>query len=142
MLVELESRNHILLESEPAWARFKQKVLDFAGRAGADLGEGDARLASLSPRERDILDRIAKGGTNLEIGRQLFISEKTVRNHVTRIFEKLGVHSRAQRSWSRSGADRPARRPKLQLRSGHLRVERGAHRFDDWYACPLVEPVA
>ena len=54
------------------------------------------RLASLSPRERDILDRIVKGHTNLEIGRQLFISEKTVRNHVTRIFEKLGVHSRAQ----------------------------------------------
>jgi pimeloyl-ACP methyl ester carboxylesterase/DNA-binding CsgD family transcriptional regulator len=95
-LVELDSRNHILLEAEPAWARFKQEVLDFTGRAGAGTGEGDARLASLSPRERDILDRIAKGHTNLEIGRQLFISEKTVRNHVTRIFEKLGVHSRAQ----------------------------------------------
>ena len=62
-----------------------------AERAGA----GDAQLASLSPRERDILDRIAKGCTNIDIGRQLFISEKTVRNHVTRIFEKLGVHSRA-----------------------------------------------
>ena len=93
-LVELDSRNHILLEPEAAWTRFKQEVLDFTGRAGA--GEGDARLASLSSRERDILDRIAKGCTNLEIGRQLFISEKTVRNHVTRIFEKLGVHSRAQ----------------------------------------------
>jgi DNA-binding NarL/FixJ family response regulator len=39
---------------------------------------------------------IADGRTNIEIGRQLFISEKTVRNHVTRIFEKLGVQSRAQ----------------------------------------------
>jgi pimeloyl-ACP methyl ester carboxylesterase/DNA-binding CsgD family transcriptional regulator len=93
-LVELESRNHILLDSEPAWARFKQEVLSFTGRAAA--GEEDRRLESLSPRERDILERIAKGCTNAEIGRQLFISEKTVRNHVTRVFEKLGVSSRAQ----------------------------------------------
>jgi pimeloyl-ACP methyl ester carboxylesterase/DNA-binding CsgD family transcriptional regulator len=95
-LVELDSRNHILLESEPAWARFKQEVLAFTGRPAEGAGEGDAQVASLSPRERDILERIAKGCTNIEIGRQLFISEKTVRNHVTRIFEKLGVHSRAQ----------------------------------------------
>ncbi|HEY9182238.1 MAG TPA: response regulator transcription factor, partial [Gammaproteobacteria bacterium] len=58
--------------------------------------EGEAQLASLSPREREILQRMAQGSTNIEIGRQIFISEKTVRNHVTRIFEKLGVHSRAQ----------------------------------------------
>jgi pimeloyl-ACP methyl ester carboxylesterase/DNA-binding CsgD family transcriptional regulator len=95
-LVELDSRNHILLESEPAWARFKQEVLAFTGRPAEGAGEGEAQLASLSPRERDILERIAQGRSNLEIGRQLFISEKTVRNHVTRIFEKLGVHSRAQ----------------------------------------------
>jgi pimeloyl-ACP methyl ester carboxylesterase/DNA-binding CsgD family transcriptional regulator len=95
-LVELDSRNHILLESEPAWARFKQEVLAFTGRPAEGAGESDAQVASLSPRERDILDLIAKGCTNIEIGSRLFISEKTVRNHVTRIFEKLGVHSRAQ----------------------------------------------
>ena len=95
-LVELDSRNHILLESEPAWARFKQEVLAFTGRAAEGSGEADAQLASLSARERDILESMAKGFTNIAIGRQLFISEKTVRNHVTRIFEKLGVHSRAQ----------------------------------------------
>ena len=95
-LVELDSRNHIMLEGEAACARFQQEVLDFTGRARSGTAEGDARLASLSPRERDILDRIAKGHTNLEIGRQLFISEKTVRNHITSIFDKLGVSSRAQ----------------------------------------------
>jgi pimeloyl-ACP methyl ester carboxylesterase/DNA-binding CsgD family transcriptional regulator len=96
MLVELDSRNHILLESEPAWARFKQEVLAFTGRSAEGAGVQDARLESLSPREREILERMAEGCTNLEIGRRLFISEKTVRNHVTRIFEKLDVHSRAQ----------------------------------------------
>jgi pimeloyl-ACP methyl ester carboxylesterase/DNA-binding CsgD family transcriptional regulator len=93
-LVELDSRNHILLETEPAWERFKREVLAFTGRPAE--GAGAAQLASLSPRERDILARMAQGSTNVEIGRQLFISEKTVRNHVTRIFQKLGVHSRAQ----------------------------------------------
>jgi DNA-binding NarL/FixJ family response regulator len=93
-LVELDSRNHILLETEPAWARFKQEVLAFTGATAA--AEGGALFAALSPREREILLRIAAGLTNGDIGRQLFISEKTVRNHVTRIFEKLGVHSRAQ----------------------------------------------
>ena len=39
---------------------------------------------------------IASGLTNNEIGNRLFISEKTVRNHITNIFEKLGVKSRAQ----------------------------------------------
>jgi pimeloyl-ACP methyl ester carboxylesterase/DNA-binding CsgD family transcriptional regulator len=95
-LVELDSRNHILLESEPAWERFKQEVLAFTGRPAEGSGEHASQLSSLSPRERDILERMAQGCTNIEIGKQLFISEKTVRNHVTRIFEKLGVHSRAQ----------------------------------------------
>jgi pimeloyl-ACP methyl ester carboxylesterase/DNA-binding CsgD family transcriptional regulator len=93
-LVELDSRNHILLEGEPAWGRFKDEVLAFTGQLAT--GQDDALFASLSPREREILVRISTGCTNIEIGRQLFISEKTVRNHVTRIFEKLGVSSRAQ----------------------------------------------
>jgi len=92
--VQLESRNHILLEHEPAWERFREAVLEFTGVA-APAGTEDPIFATLSPRERDILVRIARGLTNTEIGNQLFISEKTVRNHVTKIFEKLDVHSRA-----------------------------------------------
>jgi pimeloyl-ACP methyl ester carboxylesterase/DNA-binding CsgD family transcriptional regulator len=94
--VELDSRNHILLEAEPAWQRFKEEVLAFTGRPAEGAEDGDAVFSLLSPREREILGKIAEGCTNIEIGRQLFISEKTVRNHVTRIFEKLGVRSRAQ----------------------------------------------
>ena len=93
--VELDSRNHILLEPEPAWARFKEEVLAFTGIAPVQDTE-DPIFDVLSRREREILLRIAAGKTNIEIGKQLFISEKTVRNHVTRIFEKLDVHSRAQ----------------------------------------------
>ena len=93
-LVELDSRNHILLEAEPAWARFKDEVLAFTGRAA--LPDGSELFRSLSARESELLLRIAAGLTNIDIGRELFISEKTVRNHVTRIFEKLGVESRAQ----------------------------------------------
>jgi pimeloyl-ACP methyl ester carboxylesterase/DNA-binding CsgD family transcriptional regulator len=93
--VELHSRNHILLESEPAWERFKDEVLAFTGITPR-IDTEDEVFAALSPREREILSAIAEGSTNLEIGRRLFISEKTVRNHVTRIFEKLGVHTRAQ----------------------------------------------
>jgi pimeloyl-ACP methyl ester carboxylesterase/DNA-binding CsgD family transcriptional regulator len=93
--VELDSANHILLETEPAWERFKAEVLAFTG-APADAEAEDPVFGVLSAREREILSGIAQGRTNIEIGRQLFISEKTVRNHVTHIFEKLGVHSRAQ----------------------------------------------
>jgi pimeloyl-ACP methyl ester carboxylesterase/DNA-binding CsgD family transcriptional regulator len=93
--VELDSRNHILLETEPAWERFKEEVLAFTGRPAGGAGD-DAIFSALSPREREILACIAEGCTNVEAGKRLFISEKTVRNHVTRIFEKLGVHSRAQ----------------------------------------------
>ena len=55
-----------------------------------------AAFESLSPREREILSQLISGLTNVEIGKSLFISEKTVRNQLTRIFEKLGVSNRAQ----------------------------------------------
>jgi pimeloyl-ACP methyl ester carboxylesterase len=91
--VELDSRNHILLAEEPAWTRFKEAVLEFTGRA-AEVS--DPRLAALSAREREILGAVVAGKTNAEIGATLFLSEKTVRNSLTRIFGKLGVHSRTQ----------------------------------------------
>jgi pimeloyl-ACP methyl ester carboxylesterase/DNA-binding CsgD family transcriptional regulator len=91
-LVELDSANHVLLETEPAWQRFKDEVLAFTGAAPQG---GDEMFASLSVREREILHLLARGLANVDIGRELFISEKTVRNHVTSIFDKLGVSSRA-----------------------------------------------
>lgn len=52
-------------------------------------------LAALSRRENEIAAEIASGKTNREVATALFLSEKTVGNHLSRIFEKLDVHSRA-----------------------------------------------
>lgn len=53
-------------------------------------------LELLTPRERDITRLIAQGLSNKEIAAQLFISEKTVRNNITTIMEKLNVSNRTQ----------------------------------------------
>ncbi len=50
--------------------------------------------AVVSPRESDILRLLARGAGNKEIARQLFISEATVKTHLTRIYTKLGVQTR------------------------------------------------
>lgn len=92
--VELESRNHVLLAHEPARERFCSEVLAFLGGA-QDTGDGQ-RLAVLTPRERQIVAGLVAGRTNAEIAAPLFISDKTARNTLTRIFEKLGMHSRTQ----------------------------------------------
>jgi DNA-binding NarL/FixJ family response regulator len=64
-----------------------------ARRRRAPGGEG---LASLSGREREVADLVALGRTNKEIAADLFLSEKTVESHMTRLFGKLGVRSRAE----------------------------------------------
>jgi DNA-binding NarL/FixJ family response regulator len=61
-----------------------------SGRAGA------APFADLTDREREVLELVARGRSNAEIGRQLMISAKTVRNHVSNVFAKLQVTDRAQ----------------------------------------------
>jgi DNA-binding NarL/FixJ family response regulator len=63
-------------------------------RPGAGGGEEQASLG-LSARELEVMSLIAGGHTNGEIAAHLFLAEKTVKNHVRRIYSKLGVDSRA-----------------------------------------------
>ncbi|MDI6871044.1 MAG: response regulator transcription factor [Bacillota bacterium] len=53
-------------------------------------------LATLSPREYEVFLLVAEGMTNQDIGKRLFISEKTVKNYVTKVRKKLGVSNRTQ----------------------------------------------
>jgi pimeloyl-ACP methyl ester carboxylesterase/DNA-binding CsgD family transcriptional regulator len=93
--VELDSNNHILLGHEPAWERFCDEVLEFMGQKSVGHGE-DPAFSLLSPREREVLTLISEGLSNAQIADRLSISEKTVRNHVSNLFDKLGVWTRAQ----------------------------------------------
>lgn len=61
-----------------------------------DGEKGDPRLASLTARERQILDLIADGLTNRQIGERLFLAEKTVKNYVSELLHKLGMERRTQ----------------------------------------------
>jgi len=62
-------------------------------RGRESIGEG---VASLSAREREVADLVALGHTNKEIAAELYLSEKTVESHLSRIFGKLGASKRAQ----------------------------------------------
>lgn len=93
--VQLDSCNHILLEQEPAWRDFMDAVLAFTGQAMQEGVRSNDSLALLSPRERDILPLLCRGLSNAQIGWELGISEKTVRNHLSHLYRKLDLHSRA-----------------------------------------------
>lgn len=96
--VPLQSENHILLEDDPAWDRFLAEVKNFIGSSGSDAIADDPQevFPELTPRECEVLSLIAKGLKNDEIASRLYISPKTVRNHITHIFSKLRVNSRSK----------------------------------------------
>ena len=73
--------------------KFQEAVLAFTGQSSVSQ---DAAFDDLSPRERETLALLADGLSNSEIAERLGISEKTVRNHLSHLFDKLGVWSRAQ----------------------------------------------
>lgn len=90
--VPLESGNHLLLESEPAWQRWLDEVRAFLPSTQSD----DPTFGALTSRERELVELIAQGRDNAQTAAHLGLSEKTVRNHVTRIFSKLEVENRGQ----------------------------------------------
>ncbi len=58
--------------------------------------EEDERMARLTPQERKILDLIAEGATNRQIGIELHLAEKTVKNYVSNMLTKLGMSRRTE----------------------------------------------
>lgn len=94
-LLPLESRNHVLLD-EPAWEVFLDAMSAFLRRdTPAETALADLLLL-LTARERELLELMARGLSNSAIAAELGVQTKTVRNHSSHIFDKLGVHSRAE----------------------------------------------
>lgn len=94
---QLDSENHMLLDDEPAWRQFLAELVSFLpARAEGVSPAEQIELGKLTVREREVLEQVARGLDNGEIAAALGLSEKTVRNHLTRVFDKIGVEHRYQ----------------------------------------------
>lgn len=91
-LLPLESANHVLLAGEPAWKPFFAAFDEFVGGATSEA----PLPGELTGREREILELIAQGLGNAAIAARLRISPNTLRNHISNIFGKLAVETRAE----------------------------------------------
>jgi DNA-binding NarL/FixJ family response regulator len=92
--VPIDSRNHLLLEQESGWARWLDAVQEFLSqRTNPALS---ASLANLSVRQREMVELLAQGRDNAQIAATLGLSDKTVRNQISVIFNKLQVENRGQ----------------------------------------------
>jgi pimeloyl-ACP methyl ester carboxylesterase/DNA-binding CsgD family transcriptional regulator len=96
--VQLDSNNHLLLAEEPAWSHLFTEVRNFLAEpdCAGQNGRSVLPLGELTARERAILEGIAAGLDNQQIAASLRLSEKTVRNYVTRVFDKICVEHRYQ----------------------------------------------
>jgi DNA-binding NarL/FixJ family response regulator len=92
-LVTLEGKNHVLMKGDPAFDEFFKVLRDFVppGKKPANTS-----FAELSRREREVLELVAQGLDNLQISAHLGVAEKTVRNVMTNIFDKIAVENRPQ----------------------------------------------
>jgi pimeloyl-ACP methyl ester carboxylesterase/DNA-binding CsgD family transcriptional regulator len=93
--VPLESKNHVLLPNESAWSVFQAELAAFLGQ-DSPVRPRAVSEADLTPAEAALLDLVAEGLDNRAIAERLGKSVKTVRNQLSVIFSKLGVHSRSQ----------------------------------------------
>jgi len=94
--VPLDSANHVLLAHEAAFARCFGEVHAFLAEHDPAPASGSHAFPTLTPRERELLELLARGLDNLQIAAHLAVREKTVRNKVSAVFDKLGAGSRAQ----------------------------------------------
>jgi len=96
--VQLDTENHMPLADEPAWGKLVAEVRSFLAQPEDSVAteQKSLPLGTLTPRERAVLEGIAEGLGNAEIAGSLRLAEKTVRNHITRIFDKICVEHRYQ----------------------------------------------
>jgi len=92
--VPLESHSHLPLQPEPAFAEMMGAIDDFL--AADSMAADPAEYPDLTRREREVLHLVAQGLDNAAIADRLSLTAKTVRNHMSRIFDKLDVRSRSQ----------------------------------------------
>jgi DNA-binding NarL/FixJ family response regulator len=72
-------------------------VFDVLRRSpGTSNDQDEQGLGSLTAREREVLNLLSRGHSNREIAEELAITNKTVKNHLSRVYEKIGVHSRSE----------------------------------------------
>lgn len=88
----LDSNSHVPLPGEPAFER----VLDDMAAFVPPSKTADAPFADLTRREREVLEQVARGFDNAQIAARLGLAEKTVRNYITAIFDKMAVENRSQ----------------------------------------------
>jgi DNA-binding NarL/FixJ family response regulator len=74
----------------------RRLIADVTRRRGAVRAKPAPQLSALTPREREVLELIAKGMSNSEIAETLFVAEQTVKTHVSKVFSKLNLRDRAQ----------------------------------------------
>jgi DNA-binding NarL/FixJ family response regulator len=74
----------------------RRLIAEFATRGGAQALRARKQLEALTEREREVVVAVAQGLSNAEIGKRLFMSEATVKAHVSRVLTKLGMSNRVQ----------------------------------------------
>lgn len=92
--VTLPGVNHVIAPGDPGFEPFFEALDEFLGVGDAGSA-APAHAPGLTPREHEVVELLAQGLDNAALSRALSISPKTVRNHVSNIFAKLGVSHRA-----------------------------------------------
>jgi len=77
----------------PPWA---QRARDELDRVGLRVGRSSDGGSVLTPAEREVVELVISGLSNRQVAEQLFMGQRTVESHLTRVYRKLGVRSRTQ----------------------------------------------